>query len=100
MSVRNLAMAAGALFVSLAVVPMSPLHAQAKVKNPKPNDLKADSLQADTKFIHEASADNILYVRSGRIAEGKATRPDVRKFGQRMVTDHSKLEDQLKSLAS
>src|SRR5712691_10614361 len=94
MSVRNLAMAAGALFVSLAVVPMSPLYAQAKAPKPKAN-LKADSLQADTKFLHDASADHSLVIRLGQMAERKATRPDVKQFGQRMVTDHSKLEDQL-----
>jgi len=98
MSVRHLAMSAGALVLSLAVIPLSPLHAQAKVKT-KAN-LKADSLQADSKFLHEASADNTLEVRLGRMAERKATRPDVKQFGQRMVTDHSKLEDQLKNLAS
>jgi putative membrane protein len=99
MSIRHLAVAAGALCVSLAVAPVSPLHAQAKVNTPKAN-LKADSLETDTKFIHEASADNTLEIRLGRMAERKATRPDVKQFGQRMVTDHSKLEDQLKNLAS
>ena len=99
MSIRNFAMAAGGLLVSLAVVPMAPLHAQAKVNPPKANQ-KADSLRADTQFIHEASADNTLEIRLGRMAERRATRPDVKQFGQRMVTDHTKLEDQLQHLAS
>jgi putative membrane protein len=36
----------------------------------------------------------------GRIAASKATDPDVKQFGQRMVDDHGKANDELKSLAS
>jgi putative membrane protein len=108
MLVRYLATSAGVLFVSLALAPLSPLHAQAKVKTPKatPNAStpkatpKVDSLHADVQFIRETSADNTLEIRLGRLAERKATRADVKQFGQRMVTDHAKLEDQFQHLAS
>ena len=107
MSVRHLAMSTGALLVSLALVPLSPLYAQAKVKTPKATantpkaTTKVDSLHdADVQFIRETSADNTLEIRLGRLAGRKATRADVKQFGQRMVTDHAKLEDQFQHLGS
>lgn len=36
----------------------------------------------------------------GKLATEKASSDDVKKFGQRMVDDHSKANDQLKQLAS
>jgi putative membrane protein len=35
----------------------------------------------------------------GRLAEQKSQNEDVKSFGQRMVTDHSKANDELKSIA-
>jgi len=39
-------------------------------------------------------------VQLGQLATQKAQSDDVKKFGQRMVDDHSKANDQLKSIAS
>ncbi len=39
-------------------------------------------------------------VALGRLAAEKASSSDVKKFGQRMVDDHSKANDELKQLAS
>jgi len=39
-------------------------------------------------------------VQLGQIAAQKATADDVKKFGQRMVDDHSKAHDQLKQIAT
>jgi len=36
----------------------------------------------------------------GKLAASKATNPDVKQFGQRMVDDHGKANDELKSWAS
>jgi len=55
---------------------------------------------ADTKFVHEAAAGGMAEVEMGKLAADKATNPDVKAFGQRMVDDHSKANDELKSLAS
>jgi putative membrane protein len=39
-------------------------------------------------------------VQLGQLAAQKATDPDVKNFGQKMVDDHSKANDQLKQVAS
>jgi putative membrane protein len=55
---------------------------------------------ADTKFIKEAAAGGMAEVALGQLAVEKASSADVKKFGQRMVDDHSKANDELKQLAS
>ena len=41
-----------------------------------------------------------MEVTMGQVAEQKAQSEDVKSFGKRMVTDHSKANDELKSIAS
>jgi putative membrane protein len=83
-----------------AAVPLSSMHAQTKPPTPLATSIKEDSIQADSKFIREAAADNLLEVRLGELAERKATNPTVKQFAQRMVTDHQKMEDQWTDMAS
>jgi putative membrane protein len=54
----------------------------------------------DEKFIKEAAVGGMEEVELGRLATQKAASADVKNFGQRMVDDHSKANDQLKSIAS
>ena len=58
-----------------------------------------DSIQADAKFVHHAVRDNALEVRLGEVAQRRAASPMVRKFAQRMVTDHTKMEKQWVDIA-
>jgi putative membrane protein len=55
---------------------------------------------ADSKFIKEAAVGGMEEVSLGQLAAQKATDPDVKNFGQKMVDDHSKANDQLKQVAS
>jgi putative membrane protein len=41
-----------------------------------------------------------MEVAMGQIAEQKAQSDDVKSFGKRMITDHNKANDELKSIAS
>jgi putative membrane protein len=56
--------------------------------------------RSDRKFIESAAVDGMAEVQLGQLAASKAGSDDVRKFGQRMVDDHSKANDQLKQIAS
>jgi putative membrane protein len=55
---------------------------------------------ADTKFMKEAAEGGMAEVALGQLAVEKASSSDVKKFGQRMVDDHGKANDDLKQLAS
>lgn len=55
---------------------------------------------ADSKFVTEAAQGGMAEVELGRLATEKAQSDDVKKFGQRMVDDHTKANDQLKQIAA
>ena len=55
---------------------------------------------ADKTFVMEAAKGGMAEVELGRLATEKASNADVKQFGQRMVDDHGKANDELKSLAS
>jgi putative membrane protein len=55
---------------------------------------------ADTTFAKEAAMGGMAEVELGKLAVEKASSPDVKSFGQHMVDDHSKANDELKQLAA
>jgi putative membrane protein len=55
---------------------------------------------ADQRFVMEAAQGGMAEVELGQLATQKAASDDVKKFGQRMVDDHTKANDQLKQVAS
>jgi putative membrane protein len=54
---------------------------------------------ADTHFAIKAAQGGMAEVKLGQLAADKASSPDVKAFGQQMVDDHTKANDQLKSIA-
>ena len=54
---------------------------------------------SDRKFIEKAAQGGMAEVQLGKLATEKASAPEVKQFGQRMVDDHGKANDQLKQLA-
>lgn len=55
--------------------------------------------QADKAFVMKAAKGGLAEVELGNLAKDKAQSDQVKQFAQRMVDDHSKANDQLKSLA-
>jgi putative membrane protein len=55
---------------------------------------------SDKKFLKEAADGGLAEVELGQLAAEKASSSEVKKFGQRMVDDHSKVNDELKQLAA
>src|ERR1051326_6505759 len=53
----------------------------------------------DTTFVTKAAEGGMAEVQLGKLAVEKASSDEVKKFGQRMVDDHGKANDELKSLA-
>jgi putative membrane protein len=54
----------------------------------------------DKTFMKKAAKGGMMEVTMGQMAEQKAESEDVKSFGKRMVTDHGKANDELKSIAS
>lgn len=59
----------------------------------------AGSQAADSTFVKEAASGGMMEVELGRMAANQASNEDVKKFGQRMVDDHSKANNELSALA-
>lgn len=59
----------------------------------------ADST-ADRKFVEKAASGGMAEVKLGKLAMEKGTSPTVKQFGQKMVEDHGKANDELKAIAS
>jgi len=55
---------------------------------------------ADQAFAMKAMQGGMAEVELGRLATQKASSDDVKKFGQQMVDDHTKANDELKSIVS
>ncbi len=55
---------------------------------------------ADNTFAMNAAAGGIAEVQMGQLAVQNAADPAVKAFGQKMVNDHSKANDQLKIIAA
>ena len=54
----------------------------------------------DHKFAEEAASGGAAEVEMGKLASEKASNDKVKQFGQRMVTDHSRAGNELKTLAN
>ena len=56
--------------------------------------------EKDKTFMKRAAKGGMMEVAMGQVAEQKGQSEDVKSFGKRMVTDHGKANDELKSIAS
>jgi len=53
----------------------------------------------DKAFLRKAAEGGMAQVQLGQLAQQKASSQDVRQFGEKMVQEHSQLNDQLKPIA-
>jgi putative membrane protein len=86
-----------ALTAAMASLPVAML---AQANKPVAATGTATTSAADKKFVHDAAQGGMAEVELGKLATEKALSEDVKKFGQRMVDDHTKADDQLKDIAS
>jgi putative membrane protein len=67
------------------------------------NEQKAGSetkTEDDNEFAVEAASGGLMEVELGQYAAANAASAKVKEFGQRMVTDHSKANEEMKTLAA
>lgn len=60
----------------------------------------SNRMSADSNFATKAAQGGIAEVKLGELAKEKASNSDVKAFGQQMIDDHGKANDELKQLAS
>ena len=90
----NLArIANGFTLAAVAALLAFPVSGFARDKN------TAATMPTGSSFLSTADQINLGEIQLGKLAEQKGNNPAVRDFGKRMVEDHTKLEEQLRSLA-
>ena len=81
--------------------PATPTVAPAQPDMPKaPAVAKLASASADARFVMQAAEGGMMEVAKGKLAAQKGAHEGVKQFGQKMVDNHSKVNDELKSIAS
>ena len=94
------------VMLSLVVLSICGLSQQDTKTPPKTDQkMKAEpqghmSQMADHEFAMKVAMDGMTEVELGQVALTKAESADVKTFAQKMVDDHSKANDELKTLAS
>jgi putative membrane protein len=80
--------------------PGSPMAGQNGSMGSMPMDGNNAGSMQDKTFAKKALAGGMAEVQLGQLATQKSNSDDVKKFGQQMVDDHTKLGDQLKPIAA
>jgi putative membrane protein len=62
--------------------------------------LGASAFGADSSFLKSACEGGMMEVKMGELAQRNASDPHVKEFGQRMMTDHGSMGNEVKALAS
>jgi putative membrane protein len=58
------------------------------------------SVNADMPFIRHAGSSNLMEIRLGQAAQSKASNSAVKQFGQRMIDDHTRMQNQLTAVVN
>jgi putative membrane protein len=90
---------AGTIVLGLAAMPAVAGQDTATAKKGQKTAGANASAGSDQMFVTKAAKGGLAEVQLGQLAAEKASSDEVKKFGQRMVTDHGKANDELKSLA-
>src|SRR5580765_4609163 len=88
---------AGVVALGLAAAPI--LAAPQATTAEKADKMTAGGKVPDETFMIKAARGGMAEVELGKLAIDKAASDEVKKFGKRMVDDHSKAGDELKTLA-
>jgi putative membrane protein len=98
----KLTIIAPALIAAISMCLVQSINAaeKAEKKTSDAKGAKGSLSAADKKFVENAAKGGMMEVSGGRAASKQAQSNDVKQFGARMVADHSKANNELKSIAS
>jgi putative membrane protein len=84
----------------MSLLALSPVAVQAQDSSQHMDNGASKMMKsADAHFAIKAAQGGMAEVKMGQLAADKAGSPDVKAFGQQMMDDHTKANDQLKSIA-
>jgi putative membrane protein len=69
-------------------------------QTPPAQPAQAQNVRADSSFISEVNTSNDVELRLARLAQSKASADVVKRFAQRMVTDHSSMQREWANVTS
>jgi len=72
----------------------------ARTSSNAPQAIMAGLSKEDRTFVTEAAMGGLMEVELGRVATQHGTMDSVKRFGQRMVDDHSRANDELRQIAT
>jgi len=79
--------------------PVSLMRAQ-QTDQGSANENRGQLSAKDYRFVREAARGGMEEVQMGQLAQQKVMNQSVKDFGQRMVTDHNKANDELKQIVT
>jgi putative membrane protein len=88
------------LYILAAIIGAISLTGTARAADTTSTGGGSSLTEKDKTFMKKAAKGGMMEVAMGQVAEQKAQSDDVKSFGKRMVTDHGKANDELKSIAS
>jgi putative membrane protein len=84
---------------SPAPPPATQTVAPAQPDMPKAAAAVKHAASADARFVLQAAEGGMMKVAKGKLAAQKGAHEGVKQFGQKMIDDYSKVNDELKSIA-
>ena len=96
---RKAIMLAAISFGLTAVPAFAQTQPRAATKKAPASAATSSTASMDHRFVTEAAQGGMAEVELGKLAKDKAANDEVKKFADRMVTDHGKANDELKTLA-
>jgi putative membrane protein len=85
-----------AVSIITAITPKNIALAQPK----PPTTTQQTFTAADRQFVTKAAQDNLAEIELGQLAVKQAKNDEIKKFAQRLVQDHSQINDELKQLVA
>ena len=91
------------IFRSTALVACLGLAGAAFAQTPMASAASAAGMSAsamDTDFVQKAAMGGMAEVEASQVAQDKASKDSVKQFSAKMITDHTKANDELKQIAT
>lgn len=101
MKLRTLSLlAAAALFSASCSENEGPKDTAKEMNEQKMDDTPAEKMESDADWAVDAASGGMLEVQLGELAQKNGVSQGVKDFGKMMATDHSKANEELKSIAA